>query len=133
MINHIKYKAGYKYQLVEPCALRVGLRGYCFSHDWFSLEDAILYVKAGYAFDGPSGPTLDTKDFMRGSLAHDVCYQAMREGLLPDHRRKYVDQMLVEICEQDGMPWWRRKYVYWGVRCGGNKAAHTSREILTAP
>ncbi len=37
-------------------------------------------VRRGYAWDGPSGPALDTVSFMRASLLHDVLYQALREG-----------------------------------------------------
>ena len=34
----------------------------------------LLIIKNGYAWDGPSGPTFDTKNFMRGSLVHDALY-----------------------------------------------------------
>lgn len=129
----ITYRKGYKYQLVEKAAIKVGLLGYGFIHDFFALEDGILYIKAGYSWDGPSGPAFDTPSFMRGSLAHDVLYQAIREGQLPLHRRKYADQALVDICKADGMPWYRRKWVYWAVQRYGEDSAIHARKTITAP
>jgi hypothetical protein len=42
----------------------------------------------GYAWNGPSGPTLDTRNFMRGSLVHDALYQLMREGRMDNGLRR---------------------------------------------
>jgi hypothetical protein len=53
-----------------------------------------LRIKKGYAWDGPSGPTIDTKNFMRGSLIHDALYQLMREGIIAQHQRKRADEIL---------------------------------------
>lgn len=129
----MKYRKGYKYQLAELEVLEVGLLGHGFTHDFFYLEDGILYIKAGYAWDGPSGIAFDTPSFMRGSLGHDALYQAMREKLLPTHRRKYVDEILVRHCKEDGMWWPRRKWVYWAVQKYGEKSATRPRKIYTAP
>ena len=46
-----------------------------------------MIVEKDYAWDGPSGPTIDTSNSMRASLVHDVLYQAMREeGLAYEFR-----------------------------------------------
>ena len=76
-----------------------------------------LMVNIGYAWDGPSGPTVDTKSFMRGSLIHDALYQLMREGHLNRKVWKlYADKLLRKICLEDGMSKFRAWYVYNAVR-----------------
>ena len=79
----------------------------------------MLTVFPHYAFDGPSGPTVDTKTFMRGSLVHDALYQLMREGKLDRKYRKRADELLREICLEDGMNRFRAWYVYKAVRFAG--------------
>ena len=76
----------------------------------------VLTVHAHYAWDGPSGPTFDTKTFMRGSLFHDALCQLIGEGLLDKKYRKYADQLLRQICLEDGMSKFRAWYVYMAVR-----------------
>ena len=109
MPAYIKYRKieGYKYQLMEkyvhetgwtlPAAVETGGR-------WVTLsKTGRLALKKGYAWDGPSGPTIDTKSFMRGSLVHDGCYQLMREKLLPQNKSKPADVILWLVCIADGM------------------------------
>lgn len=94
-------------------------------------EGGHLEIQQGYAWDGPSGPTIDTHTFMRGSLIHDALYQLMREGKIGQDQRKEVDQILREICLADGMSKVRAWWVYRGVRAGAAKA--TLPDLLTAP
>ena len=47
-----------------------------------------LIIRNGYSWDGPSGPTIDTKNFMQGSLIHDALCQLMREIILPQSARE---------------------------------------------
>ena len=59
-----------------------------------------LIIKRSYAWDGPSGPTIDTKNFMRGSLVHDALYQLMRhEHLSSDEWRAVADLEHHEVDE----------------------------------
>ena len=135
-MTKIKYRDGYKYQLVEDCVLETCIRPPEFIYTAFIRldTDGVLSIKAGYAWDGPSGPTIDTKDFMRGSLGHDALYQLMRDGLLDQSWREAADQELVRWCAEDGMPAIRRAWVYAGVRLGGGGFAATGpRSILEAP
>jgi len=91
-----------------------------------------LTIKKGYAWDGPSGPTIDTPSFMRGSLVHDALYQLMREDRLSrDTCRNAADRLLRDICRADGMYWWRRAWVYAGVYYFGASSAASDR--LRAP
>jgi hypothetical protein len=93
--------------------------------------DGKLIIRKGYSWDGPSGPTIDTKDFMQGSLIHDALYQLMREGILPQHLRKKVDEILRDVCIEDGMSKVRAWWVYQGVRIGG--ASSAKPDLLSAP
>ena len=93
--------------------------------------NGLLTVRKGYAWDGPSGPTIDTPNFMRGSLVHDVLYQLMREELIPQEHREYADKLLREICLEDGMSQIRAWVVYQGVRLGG--ASGAAPDLLRAP
>ena len=94
-----------------------------------------LIVKCGYAWDGPSGPTIDTKNFMRGSLAHDALYQLMREDLLGIQWRVPSDRYLQELCKEDGMSSFRAWYVYKGLQVADGDAAlpENAKELFEAP
>ena len=93
--------------------------------------DGLLIIKKGYAWDGPSGPTIDTPNFMRGSLVHDALYQLMREKLIPQDHREYADKLLREICIEDGMSRIRAWWVYHSVRLGG--ASSAAPDLLQVP
>lgn len=132
----IQYRDGYKYQLVETYTCRVSIVGQNARSEFIDLEpDGKLTICHGYAWDGPSGPTVDTKNFMRGSLVHDALYQLLREGLIPQELRQAADMILRDICREDGMSAPRAWWVYNGVRLGGGPAAAigSSRPVKTAP
>jgi hypothetical protein len=118
---HYRKLKGYKYQIRRRYTYRVNIyplkpprrsvaRYLGLSHD------GILTLKNEYAWDGPSGPTIDTRDFIRGSLVHDGLYQLMREGVL-DYKvhRKRADEIFREILVDDGMCRFRAWYVYQAV------------------
>lgn len=122
----IAYKAGYKYQLKEKYVAEIPIKPeVSIDTEYLTLTlDGILTVKEGYAWDGPSGPTIDTLNFMRGSLVHDALYQLMRERHLDhDKYREMADRLLQTICKEDGMSTLRAWWVYQGVRLGGGPAA----------
>jgi hypothetical protein len=124
MPPHIHYRGGYKYQLVEDYAHQLGFHtGKSYQSDFFRLDGAFLLVYHGYAWDGPSGPTIDTDSFMRGSLVHDVLYQLMREGILDmEEFRPFADAELITICQEDGMNVVRRWYVRLLIKRFGDEA-----------
>ena len=83
-----------------------------------------MRVAAGYCWDGPSGPTIDTDNFLKPSLAHDALYQLMREGRLdPTKYRVRADNLLKDLCLAAGMSKIRAWYVYNAVRAFGAKNA----------
>lgn len=134
----IKYKKGYKYQLAEDYETEVGVKpGEDVETDFIYLTAAgKILIKKGYAWDGPSGPTIDTKNFMRGSLVHDALYQLMRgEQLDRKTNRAKADDELKRMCLEDGMFKLRAWYVHRGVRIGAGPAAdpYSKKETYEAP
>ena len=114
----------YKYQLLDPYTLNVGIKGYTVDIRYLKLEDnGKLKIEAEYAWDGPSGPTIDTLNFMRGSLVHDAIYQLIRLEKLPYSYKKYADLLLQKICLEDGMSNFRANYIYQAVKIFGGAAA----------
>lgn len=90
--------------------------------------DGVLTVRARYPSDGPSGPTVDTDDFLFAAIVvHDPLYELMRRGALAQHWRKAADLELRRFCKAFGMPWWRRLYVYYFVRWFAAWAAKRTR------
>lgn len=134
----ITYKSGYKYQLKKTYSVVIDLKpAALIDTDYIRLDtDGKLTIAKGYAWDGPSGPTIDTLTFMRGSLVHDALYQLMRENHL-DHNvhREAADRILQQLCLEDGMWPMRAWWVYQAVRRYANPAADPSdkRPLTTAP
>ena len=132
----IAYKAGFKYQLAHDYMFKSPLLGYNINTRFLKLnESGWLTILTGYAWDGPSGPTVDTKNFMRGSLVHDALYQLIREEKLPQDERFIADKILQMICRQDGMSKLRAWWVFTGVDkfAAGAAAAKNKKKIITAP
>lgn len=127
----IEYKSGYKYQLRKEYTSTIPIKpDKDINTAFISLSSAgVLVIKNGYAWDGPSGPTIDTKNFMRGSLVHDALYQLMREKHLDFKvHREPADRLLQAICKEDGMSDLRAWWVYQGVRIGGGRASDPDKD-----
>lgn len=126
----ITYKSGYKYQLIKDFKIILSkVTGYNIKSDFIELNDAgLLVIKAGYAWDGPSGPTIDTNTFMKGSLVHDVLYQLIREQKLSHDYRVIADQILYDLCREDNMNYFKAKAVYYAVRWFADPASSPSAE-----
>jgi hypothetical protein len=134
----MKYKEGFKYQLHEDEVFyHTGIEPVQTIKTRFIelTPEGKLTVFAGYAWDGPSGPTYDSLNSMRASLAHDAIYQLMRMGLLEGVWRYYADILLDRVLEEDGM--WKLRRWYWmrGVQwfAGGAADPDNAKPILEAP
>jgi hypothetical protein len=132
---HILYKKRkkYRYNLHEDISFETDLpvpQGT--DLHYLAIDDrGLLTLRRGYAWDGPSGPTIHTANFMRGSLIHDALYQLIREGVLPSIARKRADEILRDECRRDGMSRFRSGYVFWAVRFFASGAA--APDLLRAP
>lgn len=123
----LQYRRIYKYALDEDFSCQTRMRGFDVKippvndrDPWIHLVyDGTIHIRAGYSWDGPSGPAFDSKNFMRASLVHDALYQLMEEGFLPKKMRKKADQTMRDIAKLDGMGGFRRFYTYWAVRFFG--------------
>ncbi len=132
----ISYSAGFKYQLRQKYTVELLFSPVVDIEDTFIkfYTYGIMEIMVGYAWDGPSGPTFDTKSFMRGSLIHDCLYQLIRKGFLTyEPYRKLADEELIRICREDGMNRVRAWGVYRAVRWFGITSASNQRRILVAP
>lgn len=132
------FSGNYKYQLERDhaAATHILIPEYVetpFVRMW---PDGRMLFIAGYAWDGPSNPAIDSRNFMRGSLYHDGLYQLMRMSLIdPARYRKPADLLLVDVCREDGMSAARRAWVYAGVRLGGRRGSSPKRvrKFISAP
>ena len=134
----IAYNGGYKYQLKQQYTLQIDIKPpNPVTTEYIKLTaQGQLTVEEGYAWDGPSGPTIDTLNFMRGSLVHDALYQLMREGEIDKAAwRERADRILQEICLEDGMSSLRAWAVYHAVRLFADPAADpaSKRPVIFAP
>lgn len=133
----IKYTTGFKYQLSRDFAIQTPVICELIEDDFFGLsEDGLLQIRKGYAWDGASGPTFDTKSSMRASMVHDVFCVAMRDRRLSyDKWQDTVNAFFRQMCIEDGMWVWRANLWHAAVEFAdaGNPRQGPDREILTAP
>ena len=119
----------WKYQLTDDCVCETGITKCAKTTPFLVLHgDGRLEIKRSYAWDGPSGPTIDTSNFMRASLVHDALYQLTRLGAIPYDHRRHADRLLRKLCREDGMSWFRAWYVYAAVRLFGGSSATPGTE-----
>jgi len=141
LVSGIQYASGYKYQLKKDYAVTTQLHGYEVRTEYASLcSTGWLIMYSRYAWDGASGPAIDGRWIMRGSLIHDTLYQMIREGKLPVSCRKAADEELRIACLQDSTGWFgigrlHAQCVYYAVRMFGGYAVKkgAARKILTSP
>ena len=134
----IEYRSGYKYQLVSEYSIKTNIKPKKEVDEKFIKLDkkGNLTVVEGYAWDGPSGPVVDTKENMRASLVHDALYQLMRYKHLKakEHKDK-ADKLFKKICIEDGVPPVTAKIYYLGLKIGGKPASDpkNKKKVHRAP
>lgn len=119
----------YKYELLEEYRiLLLGIfttmeKDHHSSHiSWLNHLDGLEMVfKAGYQWDGCSGPTWDTGDghwfgsTMRGGLVHDGGFQGCRERTIPHKYVRAINRVFGEVLNDDGCCKVRAGYYRAGV------------------
>lgn len=133
----IFYKDGFKYQEHTDVTVNLPVNpGVFYDGAFFRIDyDGALLIRAGYAWDGPSGPTWDRVQLMRGSIVHDVLYQLMRMGVIPPTYRIHADRLYRDLIYMDGCWKITAEAHYRGLRIGAGYAAKPKnrRPILSAP
>ena len=95
---------------------------------FFTSKDLEIHVRipAGYIYDGASIPLVATlttgsnfdPEYMGPALVHDYLYQH-KEDRTRKVSRKEADLLFLECLKLNGVGWYTRKKMYWGVRAGG--------------
>ena len=135
LVRDIHYKCIdhpiYKYELLLPVEYNVDITGIPILHEFFMLNDVgIVTAEVGYRWDGASGPTIDTPSNMRGSLFHDILWQMLAEGLLPETYRRHSNKIMKQIFKKDGMSAFRAWYYYNAVNMFGTAYLVSKRKKL---
>jgi len=129
----MRYKKGYKYQLVQEFILSNPPTGRdktdLYVGAFIFHSDKRLRIFPGYAWDGPSGPVRDRRKLMRASLVHDALYQLIREGYLPASARDKADRLFQAMCVDDGVSRPVAWAYYKALRVFGRRAATKPREV----
>ena len=95
------------------------------------LETSDFTVPAGFESDGASVPRLfwrlvfpptDTRA-LRAAVIHDYIYRMQPEGW----DRRMADDLFFRLLVEDGVPAWRARLAWIGVRVGGGKAWEEAR------
>lgn len=126
----MKYKkiTSYKYELYEDLTVAIPeLSEYEFTHGYFELSQGLLLIRKGYAWDGVSGPTFDTKNTFVGGIVHDALYQSIREKFLPSTKKSTADKILRRLLREHGMSWFRSQYFYLGVKWFGKPSIKSKK------
>lgn len=133
----MKYIRGMKYQLVEDEACATVILGEHIRAEFFELfPDGRLVLYAGFAWDGASGPTIDSKSSMRASAFHDALCVLMRAGRLSyEVWQDRVNALFKQQCLEDGM--WAARAAVWHAFVefadAGNPEQGPDRKVLKAP
>lgn len=96
--NSLRYIDGLRYRTTEAYWVMSNLRPQSEIHlNRITLtREGLFFVEAGYSSDGPSGPTVNTKDFMPGATGlHDPLYELLRNEML---------HIPVDIVQPDSRP-----------------------------
>jgi len=132
--KYIEYRSGYKYQLAVEYRLQTGIipKNAIEEPQYVKLlADGTLVVTEGYAWDGPSGPVIDTRQNLRASLVHDAFYQLMRLRKLTIRGYKdRADRLFKSICIEDGVPKTTAHIYYLGLKLGGKPATDPKSERI---
>lgn len=132
----MKYvKAPFKFQLVEDETFQLSyIRPTETIETWYCkfTLDGKLTGKIGWAWDGCSGPTWDTKNTRRAGCVHDLLAKLMRNGLLPHSAWILSEYEFNDLLEEDGMWKFRRRLWIRGLRLvkGSYALPSNKRKIL---
>lgn len=142
--GQLLYRQGYKYRLERDWGCQTTILDWPYTiasldggKPWVQLGvTGYLKFRAGYCYDGPSGPTIDTPPAMGPAAGHDGLYQGARLGHLPqeDSFRKRVDDWFYQFLLDEGISRLRAWTWYRGIRAGAGYAWKAKlEEVHEAP
>ncbi len=136
--KYIKYRSGYKYQLAEDYHIKISIKPKADIDIQFIALDTRgnLIVKSGYAWDGTSGPVIDTDNNLRASLVHDALYQLMRHKKLSRKQHKdKADKLFRTLSKEDGVLSAIAQIYYEALKKLGNPATDpkNAKKVKRAP
>ena len=133
--SDLYYRKGYKYQLEKrfqtPTTFRFPEK---IQTDWVTIEtNGDMTIERGYAWNGASGPTIDTPSTMAASLIHDALYQLISLGHLSLECREDADFTLRRIMIEDKAWRLRANYFFVAVDLAGQRAATAHSPLYHIP
>jgi hypothetical protein len=118
--------------VVEQSLVLDGWDFVTFESDFISLHDGVLIIRIGYAWDGASGPVVQTDALIDASVFHDALYQILRGNIMLENvKSKYqllADELLRQLYLQNCMKNYvsgswkiklakiRAEYIFWAVQ-----------------
>ena len=119
MLFYTKYN--YKFKVEKTLTVKLPFTFNNFTHPYIKLINGNLTINIGYAWDGATGPVINTKNTLIASLVHDALYQAMRLNLIPNNEdtRKLADKTFYNILKDHKVFVLRRSIWYFAVRVFG--------------
>lgn len=131
--KHLLFVDGFRYQIVEEFVIVIDdyKPHQNIVDEFFEFyADGTLIIKKGFAWDGPSGPTIDTKDAHIAAIVHDVFYRCIRRGYLPLSIKPIADKIFYKLLRKNGMFILRALYWYLGVVLFGKKSCTNPVRII---
>lgn len=134
----LKYKKGYDYWIAEDFVLDIGSRirpAQPGGNSFVELSAAgVLILRRGYAWNGASGPAINTENWRTASGVHDGLYQLIREGVLTMAHREAADDLMRDILLGKGMFALRALWSHAAVRQFGEMYMRNAPDaVLVAP
>jgi hypothetical protein len=109
------------YEVTSPLCKQTGVYPpkNVYNHPSHLSAEGVLSIHTGFQWDGPSGPAIDTANFMRTSCVHDCLYGMIKARKLDPSYRVDADREMRLTARADGMASWRCGYAWLGVRIFG--------------
>ena len=131
--SYLRFIKGFKYQVPEDFIIVVEdfKPSYNIIDEFCEFyTDGTLLIKKGFAWDGASGPTFDTKDSYIPSIVHDVFYRFIRKGYLPLSFKPEADRIFHKLLLEGGMSRMKAYRWYLGVKWFGKDACTKPQRIV---
>ena len=134
----MKYSSGYKHQVRETFSVQLMYIHTSTEIDtWYCKlsVSGMLTVKRGFAWDGASGPTWDTKATMTPACVHDCLAKLIRTGCLKHSVWRHADYELEHLMKQRGVWKIRRRIWMKGLKLTGGSyaASKNKKKVHEAP